>query len=334
MSGRMSSAGRARGPLGSMLRVLLGSALVAAACSNGWAQGTFPSRRITLLVPAAPGGGLDGTARMLSKRMSEEWGQPVIVENQGGADGLIATQRVANAAPDGYTMLLQIPSLLLLKHNTKDLGFDPAASFAPVSELGRTPSVISVLSSLPVRSVKELVAHCNAAAAPCNWGSGQQLSYLYGKRLFAVSGMKEATNVPYKGTAPVITDLLGGHITIGITSIAAPLPYHLSGRLRILAVNSEKRAPQLPEVPTFREAGLQLPPRGSWYGLFLPRKTAAEIVAKTERLVMALANDSAAAAVMRGLGAEPVFGSSRDFANAIQEEDAFLEGLVKQYSLK
>ncbi len=333
MSTRSASTRRRGAPLVRVARGLLGVALFAAACSCGWAQDSFPARRITLVVPAAPGGGLDGTARLLSKRMADEWGQAVIVENQGGADGLIATQRVANAPADGYTMLLQIPSLLLLKHNTKNLGFDPAASFAPVSELGRTPSVISVSSKLPVHSVKELVAYCNAAAVPCTWGSGQQLSYLYGKRLFAVGGMKEATNVPYKGTAPVITDLLGGHIIIGITSIAAPLPHHQAGRLRILAVNAEKRSPQLPDVPTFREAGLSLPPRGSWYGLFVPRHTPQAIVAKIEKLIVALADDRAAASVLRGLGAEPVFGTSRDFAVAIREEDAFLEDLVKQYSL-
>ena len=113
---------------------------------------------------------------------------------------------------------------------------------------------------LPVRSVKDLVQHCNTAAVPCSWGSGQQLSYLYGKRLFAVSGIvKEMTHVPYKGTAPVVTDLLGGHITVGITSIAAPLAGHQSGALRILAVNAEARSPQTPDVPTFREAGLNVP---------------------------------------------------------------------------
>ena len=316
-----------------MNRVLTATLLVVVAHA-GAAEPDFPTRRITLVVPAAAGGGLDGTARMLSKKMSEAWGHPVVVENQGGADGLIATQRVAGAAADGHTMLLQIPSLLLLKHNSKDLAFDPAASFTPVSELGRTPSVVSVSAKLPVRSVKDLVQHCNSAAVPCSWGSGQQLSYLYGKRLFAVSGItREMTHVPYKGTAPVVTDLLGGHITVGITSIAAPLSGHQSGALRILAVNAEARSAQAPDVPTFREAGLNVPPRGSWYGLFLPVRTPPEVVAKVEKLVTALAADRAAGDVIRSIGAEPVFGSSRDFATAVREEAVFLDGLVKQYSL-
>lgn len=297
------------------------------------AQADFPTRRVTLVVPSAPGGGLDGTARLLSQRMTQAWGQAVIVENQAGADGLIATQRVANAAPDGYTMLLQIPSLLLLKHTNKDLPFDPLNALTPVSELGRTPSVVTVQSKLPVRSVKELADYCNKAATPCTWGSGQQLSYLYGRRFFTVTGTRETINVPYKGTAPVVTDLLGGHITIGITSIAAPLPYHQSGVLRILAINAEKRSSHAPDVPTFREAGLQIPPRGSWYGLFVPARTPADVVARIEKVAMSMAQEKAMTDGIRALGAEPVFGSSQEFSTGIREEQAFLDDMVRQYPL-
>jgi tripartite-type tricarboxylate transporter receptor subunit TctC len=183
--------------------------------------------------------------------------------------------------------------------------------------------------------VKELIAYCNGAAAPCTWGSGQQLSYLYGKRMFAVSGItKETVNVPYKGTGPVINDLLGGHITIGMTSIAAPLPHHQKGLVRILAVNGEQRSSQAPDVPTFREAGLNVPARGSWYGLFAPRNVPADVVAKVEALMISLASDPEAQQIVRTLGAEPVFGGSRDFVAAIKEEEAFLDGLIKQYPLK
>jgi tripartite-type tricarboxylate transporter receptor subunit TctC len=298
------------------------------------AQGDFPNRRISLVVSASTGGGLDGIARLLSKRMYEAWGQPAVVENVGGADGLIATQRVAQAPADGYTMLLTIPSLLLLKHNVKDLAFDPAGALAPVSELARTPSAISVNSKSGIKTVKELVTYCNTAPTPCTWGSGQQLSYLYGKRMFAVSGIKETVNVPYKGTGPVVNDLLGGHINIGITSIAAPLAPHQKGLLRILAVNVEQRTPQAPEVPTFREAGLNVPARGSWYGLFVPRNTPPEVIAKMEKLMTSLAKDQEAHQIVKVLGAEPVFGDSREFAAAIKDEENFLDGLIKQYPLK
>ena len=303
--------------------------------ASAMAQANWPSQRVTLVVSAAPGGGLDGTARLLAKRMTEAWNQPVIVENQGGADGLIATQRVAKSAPDGYTMLLQIPSLLLFKHNEKkELALDARAVLAPVAELGRIPSAVTVQSKLPVKDIKELVAYCNAQPKPCSWGSGQQLSYLYGKRLFAVSGIKETINVNYKGTGPVINDLAGGHITIGVTSIAAPLAQHQSGQLRILAVNSEKRSAQAPTVPTLREAGLNLPPRQSWYGLFVPKKTPPEVIARIEQVIAAMANEKASLDGMRNLGAEPVYGNARDFAAALQEEDQFLDTLVAQYPLK
>lgn len=309
------------------------AALLAALALPALAQADYPGRRvITLVSSAAPGGGLDGMARLLTKRMQEAWGQTAIVENIGGADGLIATQKVVQAPADGYTMLLTIPSLLLLK--LKEPNFDPVRSLAPVSELARTPSAISVNAKSGITSVKELVSHCNAAPTPCTWGSGQHLSYLYGQRVFAVSGMRSTINAPYKGTGPVVTDLMGGHITIGMTSIAAPLPQHKKGLLRILAVNSEQRSPQAPEVPTFREAGLDVPARGSWYGLFVPRATPPEVVAKIEKLMRGLANDPEAAKMVEGLGADPVFGSTRDFAAAIVEEQVILDDLVRQYPTK
>lgn len=314
-------------------RTVAAALLALAAAGPLLAQNDFPNRRITLVVAAAPGGGLDAVGRVLARRLQDQLGQPVIIENQGGAGGLIATRLVAQSPGDGYTMLLQIPSLLLLKHTMKDIGFDPVASFTPVSELGRTPSVVAVQTSLGVRTIKDLVAYCNNAPAPCSWGTGQQLSYLYGKRLFALSGIRETVNASYKGTAPVVNDLLGGHITIGITSIAAPLPFHQKGTLRILAVNTEKRLAQLPDVPTFREAGLQVPARGSWYGLFVPRQTPPEIVAKIEKAAMTLAGDSHAQDVMHAMGAEAVFGSSRDFAAGVKEEEVFLDGLLQQYPL-
>jgi tripartite-type tricarboxylate transporter receptor subunit TctC len=201
--------------------------------------------------------------------------------------------------------------------------------------LGRTPSAISVNGKSGLKTVKELVDHCNSVSVPCTWGSGQQLSYLYGKRMFAVSGIKKETvNVPYKGTGPVVNDLLGGHITIGMTSIAAPLPHHQKGLVRILAVNAEQRSSQAPDVPTFREAGLNIPPRGAWYGVFAPRGVPPEVVAKVDALMAKLAKDQEAHQVVKTLGAEPVFGASREFAAAIREEEVFLDGLVKQYPLK
>ncbi|WP_374664313.1 Bug family tripartite tricarboxylate transporter substrate binding protein [Ramlibacter sp.] len=316
------------------LFTLAATALLALAGTAATAQTDYPARRITLVVSASTGGGLDGIARLLSKRMQEAWGQPAIVENQGGADGLIATQRVAQSPPDGYTLLLTIPSLLLLKHNSKDLGFDPVASLAPVSELARTPSAIAVNVKSGIQSFKDLVAFCNRAPKPCTWGTGQQLSYLYGRRTFALSGITDTVNVPYKGTGPVVTDLLGGHIDIGVTSIAAPLPHHQKGALRILAINAEKRAPQAPDVPTFQEVGLNVPARGSWYGLFAPRNTPPEVIARIEALMRTLGTEPASQDVVRTLGADPVFGGTREFAAAIREEETFLDGLIKQYPLK
>ena len=312
---------------------LLAGIAAALLCGSALAQ-PQPGKRVVLVVPAVPGGGLDAIARALSKRLGDEWGVPVIVETQPGAEGLIGTQRVAAATPDGTTLLLQIPSLILLKYTHKDLTFDPVAALIPVSELGRTPSAISVNAKLPVHSVTELAAYCRQASPPCSWGSAQQLSYLSGKRIFSLTGIQSPLNVPYKGTAAVITDLIGGHITIGITSVASPLPYHRSGSVRILAVNAEKRFAQIPDVPTFREAGIQMPARGSWYGLFAPRGTPPDAIARIEKGVMTAATDKWVRQSVEALGGEPVFGTQRDFAAIVREEETYLAALVKQFPLE
>jgi tripartite-type tricarboxylate transporter receptor subunit TctC len=298
------------------------------------AQADYPNRRVTLVVSAATGGGLDPVARMLAKRMQETWGQPAIVENQGGAEGLIATQRVINAPADGYTMLLTIPSMLLLKHNVRDLSVDPVAALTPVSKLGSAFTVLSVNSKLGVGSFKELVAYCNKTPKPCTWGSGQHMSYLFGQMAFDLAGVKETLNVPHKGTGPVITALLGGHVDIGMSSVAAPLGHHQKGTLKVLAVNAPQRVAQLPDVPTFRELGLDFPGNDGWYGLFVPRNTPAAVVAKIEKVATSLAGDPAAQELLRGLGAEPVFGPAREFARDVQESAKHLDGLVQKYPFR
>jgi len=313
------------------VRAILAGLVLAMACVGALAQ-PVPGKRVVLVVPAVPGGGLDAIARALSKRLGDEWGVPVIVETQPGAEGLIGTQRVATATPDGTTLLLQIPSLMMLKYTHKDMTFDPVGAFIPVSELGRTPSAISVNAKLPVHTIQELVKYCNQAQ--CSWGSAQQLSWLSGKRIFSLTGIKSPLNVPYKGTAAVITYLIGGHITIGITSAASPLPYHRSGVVRILAVNAEKRFAQIPDVPTFREAGIQMPARGSWYGLFAPRGTPADVIARIEKGVMTAASDKWVRQSVEALGGEPVFGSQRDFATVVRDEETYLASLVKQFPLE
>ncbi len=314
-------------------RLALALSIALVACASAFAESPFP-KRIVLVVPATAGGGLDAIARALAKRLGDEWQIPVIVEAQPGAEGLIGTQRVINSTPDGSTLLLQIPALILLKFTHKNLPFDPMTALAPVSELGRTPSAIAVNSKTPVHTLPELREYCARSATPCSWGSAQTLSWLSGKRIFSLTGIKAPINVPYKGTSAVITDLIGGHITIGITSVASPLPFHKSGSVRILAVNTDKRFVQIPDVPTFREAGIQMPARGSWYGLFAPRKTPDEVLAKIEKGVLTAATDKAARQSVEALGGEPVFGPRSDFAAVFQAEEEFLASLIKQFPLE
>ncbi len=314
--------------------VSTGSTGSAGSTASPGAAAPWPTRNVVLVVPAVAGGGLDAIGRALAVHLSEEFRKPVVVENQPGADGLIATQRVINATPDGHTLLLQIPALIMLKHTMRDLPFDPATALMPVSELGRVPTAIAVSSKLPVNTFADLVRYCNAQPTPCTSGTGQAMSALSGKRVYTLTGLTNVVNVSYKGTAPVITDVLGGHITIGVTSVAAPLMHYKSGAVRVLAVNSDKRYSQMPDVPTFREAGIPMPPRGAWYGMFAPLRTPDDVLARIERGVTSARANPAVRQAVEAIGAEPVFGSRKDFVTAYREEDAFLAQLVEQYPLK
>jgi tripartite-type tricarboxylate transporter receptor subunit TctC len=266
------------------------AALLLAAVPLDRALALYPDRVVRIVVPFAPGGGTDVIARTLAQEMAKDLGASVIVENKPGAGTIIGTQAVATSAPDGYTLLMGTfahavnPSL-----NTK-LPYDPHRDFVPVALIARSFNIVVVNPKSPFRSVSDLIAAAKADPGKLSYGTfGTGTSAHLAGELFRNLAKVDLTTVPYKGAAPAITDLIGGQIQVMFTTVASAASLIEAGQLRALAVTSAERSPAFPQLPTVAEAGVPGYAAESWYGLFAPASTPAEII---ERL-----NRSAAAAV-------------------------------------
>jgi len=243
---------------------------------------TYPNRPLRLIVTFAPGGSVDIFARTLAPRLTEVWGQPIVVDNRGGGGGVIGTELAARAAPDGYTLLLGTSSGLVanpLLH--KALPYDPERDFAPVSLLVVNTQLLVVLASLPVRSVAELIAHAKANPGRLAYGSvgGGSPNHL-AMELFKAATGTDMLHVPYKGSGPAVTELLAGQVQLMFNPPSPLLPHVKSGKLRALAVGNATRSPALPDLPTVAEAGVPGFESAPWTGLFAPAQTPRPIVLK------------------------------------------------------
>lgn len=315
-----------------MTRKLL-AAWLALVCFHASAQ-TFPTKPVTLIVPYNAGGGTDAAARAIAKGLTQYWNKPVVVENISGADGLIGSRRVASAPADGHTVLLSVPNILLFKHSGPQPRFDAGELLKPISQIGEAPVALIASSKSGARTLAELVKRCQAPSSRCSWGSGEQFSLLVGQNLQDKLGIVGATNVPYRGTGPVVNDVLGGHLTFAFTSVVAPAPHHATGNLRILAIGSPKRSPKLPDVPTYAEAGIgNTPFAQSWFGLFAPKATPPEVVSAWVEALKAVRADRAVVEAIEGAGSAPVFSTPEVFAATLAEDERQLEGLLQRFPL-
>lgn len=324
------SHGRARG-----VRAVL--ALVSLALAAGGALAKeppagFPSRPVTIVVPYPAGGGVDLIARILAKSMTERWGVAVNVENQAGADGLVGTQRVLRAPADGHTILAQVSQVLLWKSSMPSARIDVLRDFRLVSKIQSTPLMFVAPATLPVDTFGGFVAWCADPSHACTWGSGTAHGQLVGRELFAMAGLTRATHAPYKGTAPMTTDLIGGHIQLAVTSIASAMPHFKAGKLKFLAAAAPARAAALPEVPTLAEAGYRLEAE-TWYGLMVARATPQPAFDEIVAAVQAASKSPTVLAAIQASGMTPVFNAPAEFAREAQDEAAFLEPLVAKYPL-
>ena len=258
-------------------------ATIALAPGAAFAQGaqSYPTKPIRMVAPFPAGGGYDYMARNIGQRLTEAWGQPVLVENRSGANGNIGSEAVARAAPDGYTLLLGGigPQALSVALYPK-LPYDPVKDFEPVSLVASQPNLLVVHPSLPVKSLKELIAFAKARPGQVTFGSPSQGSGQH----FGLEQLKLLTgtnfvHVPYKGAAPLHSALLAGEVSVGFNIILLPVPYVKDGRLRALATASTKRAALAPTVPTMAELGYPID-FDTWYGVYAPAGTPKDVVAK------------------------------------------------------
>jgi tripartite-type tricarboxylate transporter receptor subunit TctC len=243
---------------------------------------SYPSRPITLIVPTAPGGTTDLAARLIADPLSKALGQPVIVENRGGGNGTIATSAVKRAAPDGYTLLVQYSGYhVITPAIVKKLGWDPIKDFAPVANILSAPQLVVVREGLPVKTLPELIAYAKANPGKLSYASSGNgsLQNVTGEMLKQQTGI-EMTHVPYKGTGPAITDLLGGNVDL---TFGTPPPFmgHIqAGKLRAIAVTGKSRLPSLKDVPTAAEAGYLKLDATSWFAVYAPAGTPKPVIDK------------------------------------------------------
>jgi tripartite-type tricarboxylate transporter receptor subunit TctC len=283
---------------------------------------TFPSKPVRLVVPFTPGGSTDILARALGQKLSESWGQPVVIDNRPGAGGIIGMETVARAAPDGYTLVMgHVGTLAANPALYKTLPYDPVRDFAPVTLIAMVPNVLVVGPAMPARTVAEFIALAKAKPGKLDYGSGGNGSAAHlATEYFKLKAGVDLQHIPYKGTAPALADLLGGQIALMITGLPPVLAHAKSGKLRILGVASLQRLKQFPDIPTIAESGVPGFEATQWYGILAPAATPADVVAKLNREIVKALKDPAVAEKLASEGADPVGNSPEQFAAFIKSE--------------
>lgn len=298
-------------------------------------QATWPTRTVKLVVPFSAGGSTDVVARMLAQRLSDIWGQSVIVDNRGGAGGNIGADIVAKAQPDGYTLLMASGSITINPHIYAKLPFDTQKDFVPISNVASGPMLVVVQDKSPIKSIKELIAAAKEKPNGLSFGSagvGSQV-HLAGENLADAAGI-DVQHVPYKGEAAAYPDLLGGQTQFIVGNIAAASALLGPGRLRALAVTGEARSPLLPDVPTVAESGLPGFVNTGWFGLLAPAGTPPDVVAKIQRDTARAVSETQFKARLHVLGMEPVGSTSADFTRQMEGESTHWAQVVKNRKLK
>ena len=300
------------------------------------AQDNYPNKPVRLIVPFAPGGLADTSARAVAEKLGARIGQSVVVENRAGASGNIGMQAVAQAAPDGYTLVLGFDGTVVINpHVFKQTGFDVLNDFAPVTKLGDAVLLLVAHPSVPAKNITELIAFEKTKPGTLSYGSSGTggTPHLAGELLNQRYGTK-FVHVPYKGGGQAVIDVVGGQIPLVFTAVASAQQHVKSGKINAIGVSSGKRASSLPEVPTFIESGLQDFVVDSWVGILAPAKTPKAIVDRLQRELAAVLKDPEVANRYATLGIEPVGNTPEQFGQQIRADLARWEKVVKQAGIK
>jgi len=315
------------------LLFLVGTAIGSAGLTH--AQQNYPVRPVRLVVPSSPGGGTDITARIIAPKLGEYLGQQVVVENRPGAGTMIGGEVVARAAPDGYTLLMGISTLAINPAMYRKVPYDALKDFAPVSQVVALPNILVTHPSLPVKSVKELVAFAKSRPDQINFASaGVGTNPHLAMELFlSMTGVK-MVHVPYKGSGQGVIDLIAGNVTVMMPSILTALNYVKNKRLRALGVSSAKRAAGAPDIPTIAEAGVPDYEAVQWFGVLAPAATPREVIGQLHKEIVRTVQTPDVRQKLVNDGADPVGSSPEQFAAFIRSETAKWAKVAKDIGIK
>ena len=317
-------------PLWHIARRALSAAALVLLAGGAYAQ-TYPSKPIRWIVPFPPGGSTDLLARVVGQKLTEAWGQQVIVENKGGAGGTLGAAEAARALADGYTLLMGAIHHTIATSVYPKLPYDFQKDFAPITVVAIVPNVLVVNPSVPANSTKELIAYAKANPGKLTYGSAGMgtAHHLIGEQFNLQAGVN-ILHVPYKGSSPAVADLIGGQVQIMYDTVASCLPHIKSGKLRPLAVATAKRSSALPEVPTIAEAALPGFEVTTWFGALAPAKTPNDIVVKLNGEIVKILAMPDVRKRLLDAGAEPVGNSPGEMAAQIKRETEEFGKIVKQ----
>jgi tripartite-type tricarboxylate transporter receptor subunit TctC len=306
-----------------VLAFALAPFIAALALSRSAVAEDWPTRPVTLIVPFAPGGTTDIVARIVGQALSVRLGQSVIVENLGGAGGTLGANQAAKAAPDGYTIFMATIAHTMAPGIYKSLPYDFVKDFAPVTVVAFVPNIVIVHPSVPAKTVGELLAYIRANPGKVNYGSAGigSTEHMSGELLSAMAHLK-MVHVPYKGGAPMMADLIAGHIEMSIETSGSASPHIKAGSVRALAVSTAKRSPAFPDLPTLAEAGLTGYDVTTWYGVLAPAGTPAPIRDRLYKELSEILQSPEIAARLRDIGGDPGGETPAEFADFIKVETA------------
>jgi tripartite-type tricarboxylate transporter receptor subunit TctC len=296
---------------------------------------SYPNRRITFVVPYPAGGATDVSARLLANKLSEAWKQPIVVENKSGAGGVVGNDYVAKAAPDGYTVLVAITQIIQAPSLVPSLPYDVFKDLAPVTQVALSTIVLTVPEQQPIKSVKELIdlAKANPGKLPYGSFGNATTSHLYGELLKKKAEI-DMTHVPYRGSAPLLNDLLANTVTAAFVDLTTAGGQIKAGKLRALAVGGEKRRTQMPDVPTLAELGFKGFEAEGWVGVFVPAATPKDIVQKLSAELARIIASPEGIAGLEAVSLIPVGGTAETFEATLRRDHARWADVVKAVGVK
>jgi tripartite-type tricarboxylate transporter receptor subunit TctC len=294
----------------------------------------YPSRPIRIIVPFPPGGGADMMARVVGTRLGEAWKVPVVVENKPGGNTLIAAEAAAKAAPDGYTLFVPIDSTLAMNQSLyAKLPYDPIASFAPITLAASMPMVVSVHPGVSVQNIAELIALAKNKQSRLAYAHGALPAQVAGE-VFKTSAAVDMVAIPYKGSAPAITDVIGGSVPVLFDALGPSMPHIKSGKLKVLAVTSKQRSAVLPQVPTLAEAGLADIDLVTWNGFVAPAGTPKDIVDRLHTEIVRILQLPETREQLATVGMSIVASTPEQFARTIRDDAQRFGRIIKQAGIR